>query len=220
MKSTKKHIYFVPGTAANAKIFERLALPEALYECHYLEWMLPSSKDETIEDYAGRLCQKIKHQNPILVGVSFGGVMVQEMAKHIACEKIVLISSIKSHHELSNKMQFIRDTKAYRLFPSRILNSILRFIAAVSTSKTTRRLEQYQMYLSFREPLYLNWAIKQVLQWKQTSPLPNTIHIHGTNDFIFPIHYIKNCISIEKGTHIMIVTKAKTISAQLLKNLV
>jgi thioesterase domain-containing protein len=28
-------------------------------------------------------CRKIKLENPVLIGVSFGGILVQEMAKHI-----------------------------------------------------------------------------------------------------------------------------------------
>ena len=40
----------------------------------------------------------------------------------------------------------------------------------------------------------------------------NVIHIHGNKDEIFPIKYIKNCIVIEGGTHVMILNKAKRIS--------
>ena len=40
----------------------------------------------------------------------------------------------------------------------------------------------------------------------------NITHIHGTNDHVFPIKNIKNCIEIEDGTHSMIITKAKKLS--------
>ena len=67
-------------------------------------------------------------------------------------------------------------------------------------------------YLSVRDASYLDWAIYNVLHWKQEKSLKNVIHIQGDDDHIFPIKHIKNCIPIEKGTHIMILNKAKSIS--------
>jgi hypothetical protein len=77
---SKKHLYFVPGLAANSKIFEHIQVDATKYECHFLEWKIPVSKDESIEAYAQRMCAAITHESPILIGVSFGGVMVQEMS--------------------------------------------------------------------------------------------------------------------------------------------
>jgi esterase/lipase len=34
-------------------------------------------------------------ENPVLIGVSFGGILVQEMAKHIDARKVIIISSVK-----------------------------------------------------------------------------------------------------------------------------
>ena len=96
----KVQLYCVPGLGASPKIFENLDLPEDWIDIHFLEWKIPLSLEETIEHYAERMCRDIHHKNPILLGVSFGGVMVQEMAKVIDTKKIILVSSIKSHHEL------------------------------------------------------------------------------------------------------------------------
>ena len=215
----KKHIYFVSGTAANSKIFERIELPKEQFELHFLEWILPLTKDETIASYAARMCKKIQHPAPILVGVSFGGIMIQEMSKLISCEKIVLISSIKNKYELPKRLKVIRDTKAYLLAPTKRIDAIENIIKSIFGVKSEKRIEAYKKYLSIRNPNYLNWAIKQALQWKQTKTLANTIHIHGDQDRIFPIESIKDCITIPKGSHVMIITKAKKISSILLKKL-
>lgn len=45
----------------------------------YLSWVLPK-QNETLVDYAKRMAKKVKHDNAVLIGVSFGGVLVQEMA--------------------------------------------------------------------------------------------------------------------------------------------
>jgi len=107
MPKNNKHIYFVPGLSASSKIFEYLDLPADKYTCHYLEWITPENERESIEDYALRLCAFIKESNPILVGVSFGGIMVQEMARIVEAKKTIIISSVKNKLELYEKYQYI-----------------------------------------------------------------------------------------------------------------
>lgn len=208
----KTHLYFVPGLAANTKIFEYLDLPKENFETHFLEWILPLSVEETIESYAKRMCESIKHDNSILVGVSFGGVMVQEMSKQTNCKKVVIISSMKSNKELPNRLKLAQKTKAYKLFPTKIVENIEEYEHLFFGDYLKKRAELYKMYLSIRNADYLEWAIHNVLNWKQDYELDNIIHIHGNKDEVFPIKHIKNAIEVDNGTHIMILNKAKTIS--------
>ena len=94
-------IYFMPGLAAGPEIFEHLKLSSEIYEFYYLEWIEPIDLDESIFNYALRITKGIQHINPVLVGVSFGGILVQEVSKLIATRKVIIISSVKTHHELS-----------------------------------------------------------------------------------------------------------------------
>jgi len=73
---SKIPVYFMPGLAASSTIFENIKLQEDQFEMHFLEWFLPIDK-ESIESYALRMTEKIQDENPVLVGVSFGGVFVQ-----------------------------------------------------------------------------------------------------------------------------------------------
>ena len=117
-------IYFVPGLGANSKIFEYLELPEEHYDLHYLDWLVPTGLDESISSYAQRMCDRVVHPNPVLVGVSFGGVMVQEMTKLIPTRKTIIISSVKSKVELPKRLRLARATKAYKLFPTKSMTNI------------------------------------------------------------------------------------------------
>ena len=83
----------MPGMAASPKIFEFIIFP-APFVIHYLSW-IPPNKNETLSAYALRMCKRVKQPNPILLGVSFGGLLVQEMAKLIVVDKVVIVSSIK-----------------------------------------------------------------------------------------------------------------------------
>ncbi|MDO6674765.1 alpha/beta hydrolase [Tenacibaculum sp. 1_MG-2023] len=213
----KTHLYFVPGLAANTKIFERISLPKEHFELHFLDWMIPTSIDESIEEYAERLCAKIQHKNPVLIGVSFGGIMVQEMSKIIDCKKVIIISSVKSNKEFPKRFKLVQVTKAYKLFPSKIISNIESYERYFFNDYLKKRAELYKIYLSIRDKKYLQWAIYNVLHWKQKESIPDIIHIHGKKDEVFPIKHIKNSIEIENGTHVMILNKAKTISEILKK---
>ena len=209
-------IYFVPGLAASIAIFEYLELPEELFEIHYLDWLVPKSQDEPLNDYAKRMCNRIAHKNPVLVGVSFGGFMVQEMGKIIDTKKIFLISSVKTKDELPKRLRIAKATKAYKLFPTKTIINIESFAKYAFGNVAQKRIDLYRKYLSMRDETYLPWAVYNVLHWQQETVLPNIVHIHGDADGVFPIKHIKDCIIIKGGTHVMILNKAKQISALLL----
>ncbi|MGE4346814.1 MAG: alpha/beta hydrolase [Flavobacteriaceae bacterium] len=208
-------VYFVPGLGASPAIFENIQLNEKEFELFFLEWKIPH-KGETLQEYAKRMTEDIKHKNPVLVGVSFGGILVQEMNKIISVRKTIIISSVKSNKELPIKMKFAKLTKIYKLFPTSILQNIEKYIPeSISEKYLKGRKELYKMYLSVRDKLYLEWALEQVIMWNRETPDKNIIHIHGSNDEIFPIKYIQDCIVLEKGTHIMIINRYKWLNEKL-----
>lgn len=210
---SKTHIYFVPGMAASSDIYEYITLDKDLFELHFLEWKIPVSKDESITAYAQRMCNEISHENPVLIGVSFGGVMVQEMSKIIPTKNIIIISSIKSNKELPKRLKLIDKTKVYKLFPAKFIENIETYITLFLGDFQHKKVEAYRKYMSVRNIDYLHWAIDAILHWKQSKPIKKIIHIHGTKDEVFPIKHIKNYHPIENGTHAMILTKAKKISS-------
>lgn len=218
MKTSKTHIYFVPGLAASSKIFEYIKLPDT-FELHYLEWLIPLSDKESIENYASRMAQLVTAENVVLVGVSFGGIMVQEMSKHVNTQKVIIISSVKSIYEFPKRLRLIQKTKAFKLFPTKAIANIEEFSIYAFGDFAKKRVKLYKEYLSVRNEKYLTWAIYNVLHWQQTIPLENIIHIHGVEDGIFPIKHIENCIPIDKGTHVMILNKAKSISKIITESL-
>ncbi|WP_452220460.1 alpha/beta hydrolase [Lacinutrix salivirga] len=210
------HVYLMPGMAANPTIFEHIKLPEEQFKIHWLEWMIPL-KNESLSEYANRMTKNIKYENSVLIGVSFGGVLVQEMSKHIALRKVIIVSSVKTKHELPKRLKLARTTKAYKIVPTQLLGNI-DLLAKYAFGKTiTKRVELYKKYLSISDKNYLDWAIKEMVCWEQEEPIIDVIHIHGDNDMVFPLQHIKNCITIKGGTHIMIINKFKWFNTNLPK---
>ena len=210
-------VYLIPGLAASSSIYEHIKLPEEIFEVFYLEWFLPIEK-ETIEDYALRMTKEVKHENPVLIGVSFGGLIVQEMALLIQTRKVIIISSIKCNQELPLRLKIAKATQAYKIIPTQLFSNIEALAKyAFGENAISRRLKLYEKYLQMRDKKYLDWAIENVILWKRTKPDKNVIHIHGDADAVFPIKNIKNCITIKGATHVLVIMKYKWLNENLPK---
>jgi pimeloyl-ACP methyl ester carboxylesterase len=208
-----KSIYLMPGMAANPRIFELVNFPKN-FQVISLSWV-PPKKEESIQNYAKRMCERVKHPKPILIGVSMGGVLVQEMASFLDCEKVIIVSSVKSNKELPAHMKLAQITNAHKLLPTQWINNIETLAIFVFGNGLKKRFELYDRYLSERDPDYLKWAIDVIVKWKRIEPSKNIIHIHGKSDTVFPI---KNIISpyIEiPGDHAIILTQYKWFNKNL-----
>ena len=210
------HVYFMPGMAANPSIFEHIKLPEERFAMHLLEWIIPEPS-ESIKSYAKRMLLNINHHSCVLIGVSFGGVLVQEMSKQAIFKKVIIISSVKTKYELPKRMKIACHTKGYKLVPTRLLSNVETLAKYAFGETVTKRVELYKKYLSISDKRYLDWAIKNMVCWNQEKPLPDIIHIHGDNDAVFLIRNIDNCIVLKGGTHIMIINKYKWFNENLPK---
>lgn len=214
---TKIHVYFMPGMAASSEIFERIQLPDTVFQSHLLEWFLPEQQ-ESLQDYAKRMVKNIKHDNVILIGVSFGGILVQEMKHFLNVKKVIIISSVKSNTELPRRMKIAKTTKAYKLIPTKLFENIDFLVKyAFGSSIIKQRIKLYEKFLSVRDKGYLDWAIENIINWERKEIDTEIIHIHGDSDEVFPIKYIKNCIVVKGGTHIMILNKYKWLNENLPK---
>ncbi|WP_422079656.1 alpha/beta hydrolase [Ulvibacterium sp.] len=214
MPYDKTHVYFMPGMAANPSIFENIALPKDKFEQHLLEWFIPK-QGMTLSEYAVEMNKNVVHENPVLLGVSFGGMLVQEMAKHIPTQKTIIVSSVKSTSELPKKMVFAKYTKAHKLLPTGLVNNV-ELLAKYAFGETlTKRLKLYEQYLSVRDKYYMDWSLDQIINWEQQNCLEGLVHIHGEKDPVFPIGNIKDCIAVKNGTHTMIIHRAKWFNEHL-----
>src|SRR5688572_22332577 len=88
-----KKIFLLSGLGADKRVFDFLDLSE--YSVHHVTWNKPLV-GESMASYAERLLPQISENRPILIGVSFGGMIALEIAKLISVEKVILISSAKS----------------------------------------------------------------------------------------------------------------------------
>lgn len=200
-----KHVYLMPGMAASPLIFEHIKLPVESFDLHYMQWVTPIKKESLIA-YCKRLLPQIIHDNPVLIGVSFGGIIVQELAQLISIEKLIIISSVKSISEFPRRMRFSKKTGLHRILPTSFVENF-DSLAKYGMSIAPKKIEMYTKYLHRNDRHYLDWALETIIHWDQEKPPVNIVHIHGEKDPIFPLKYIRNCIIVPDGTHVMIINR-------------
>ncbi len=213
---SKIPIYFMPGLAASPTIFENIDLPKDTFETYLLEWILPEV-NESLKSYAKRMSEKVRHKDAVLVGVSFGGVLVQEMKQYLNPQKVIIISSVRSNRELPNRMKIAKTTKAYKLLPTGLLQDVELLTKYAFGDTLKKKLKLYEKYLHMRNKSYLDWAIEQMICWKRIKIDTEVIHIHGDADEVFPAKNITQFINVRGGTHAMILSKYKWFNTNLPK---
>ncbi len=205
-------IYMLPGLGFDERIFSNLTLN--CNNINYLKWLEPNN-NETLADYVKRISKQItiKEKDLILIGHSFGGIVVQEISKLLKVKKIILLSSIKSEYELPLKILLMKYIPFYNLISKEIILKSFPLWARFFGYNSEKGRRLFVEMLSNSSNNYLRWSLKKISGWKQTNKkLPEIIQIHGTRDKTFPIKLIKKPIVIEDGSHFMVYSKADEIS--------
>jgi pimeloyl-ACP methyl ester carboxylesterase len=209
MSIATKNIYCISGLGADEGAFERLNINGCCL--HFLKWILPVP-NESLSSYASRMTGQIKEDRPVILGLSFGGMIAVEMAKQIAVEKLILISTVKTSNEIPRWMRIAGTLNLHKLIP-------------IKTNRFTEKADDRRMgietdeeknfvdyYRKKADRKYIDWAIDQILNWRNSWVPENTFHIHGEHDRMFPLRNIQATHVIKNGTHIMILNRAQEIS--------
>jgi len=199
-------IYGISGLGADERVFKYLNLK---HEIIPLAW-IKHDKNESLEHYAKRLAAKIDANEDFgVLGVSFGGLVAVEISKILNLKVTILISSVETKNELSFLIKGLGKMNVVKYLPSKIFNppkKIAHFLFGTDNKELLNKI------LDDTDLDFTKWAINELLNWKNTTPLSSIIKISGTNDKLLPPTKADNTILIEKGEHFMIVDKAKEIS--------
>lgn len=213
-----KELYILSGLGADERVFQRLDLSG--FTATFIKWIIPKDK-ETIENYATRLLDQITSKKPILIGLSFGGLIAVEIAKQIKTEKVILIASAKTKNEIPFYYRFAGQLGIHKLLPTRLLKSsnfITNWFFGTSSTFDKQLLKQI---LIDTDPTFLKWAIEKVVTWTNRTQTKNVFHIHGTSDKILPVNFVNCNLKIKNGGHLMTLNKAdelnKILQEQIMK---
>jgi pimeloyl-ACP methyl ester carboxylesterase len=212
MDNILKNIYCISGLGADEKAFMRINIKG--YELKHLKWLSPE-KNETIAAYALRMAEQIPEKNPILLGLSFGGMIAIEIAKRIPVEKVILLSAVKTFHEIPRWMRWSGALRLHRIIPikkTKLTEKADDRRMGIRTAEEKSFVEHYRRNVDWN---HVNWAVNCILTWRNTDLPKNVFHIHGEKDRMFPIKNVRPTHIIKEGTHIMVLNKADEVSASI-----
>ncbi len=209
-----KQLYIISGLGADERVFQNLEFPE--HEITFIKWIVPL-QEETMKDYATRLLEQIPSKKPVIIGLSFGGMIAIEIAKQIETEKTILIASAKSKYELPKYYRIAGRLGLHTLIPSRLLKNSNFISNWLFGAKSNFDKEILKQILIDTNPEFLKWAINKIANWANTTIPINLFHIHGNSDRILPIRFVKPDLIIKDGGHLMTLNKSEELNKVLLQ---
>ena len=204
-----KHIYIFSGLGVDERVFKYLDFTG--FDVTFIKW-IKHDANERIEDYAKRLTAQITTPVPILIGLSFGGMMAMEVAKHLKTDKIILLASAKTYKEVPFYYRLIRYLKLHKVLPAKLLKLHTVVSDWFFGVKANEHREMLSAILNDLDEDFLKWAIDKIVCWKNQTIQANIIHIHGDNDRILPFHFVSADFIVKGGGHFMTVTQVKELS--------
>jgi len=211
---TCRNSFIFSADLEQERVFQKLDL--SAWDVTFIEWINPM-KDEALDKYATRLLLQIKTNKPVLIGLSFGGIIAIEVAKRIEIENIILISSVKTKYELPSYYRFSGKLGLIKFLPTSLMkkaNLINYWFFGVRSSIDRRLLREV---LRDTDNAFFQWAIGRVASWTNTEILPDIFHIHGSSDRILPFRFVQADHTIKGGGHMMVLNKSSEIDALLVK---
>ncbi|GAB3523147.1 alpha/beta fold hydrolase [Emticicia fontis] len=211
-----KHIYIFSGLGVDERVFKYLDFTD--FEVTFIKWIKPET-NERMEDYAKRLTTQTSTENPILIGLSFGGMMAMEITKFLKAEKIILLASAKTFLEVPYYYRWAGYLKLHRILPVKLLKQHTFISDWFFGIKAKEHRKLFAEILHDLDSDFFKWAIDKILMWKNQTIYSNTIHIHGDKDRVLPLKFVNPNFVIKGGGHFMTITKAKELNRILHNNL-
>lgn len=213
-----KTVYFITGLGASIRSFHFLDV--SFCNAVFIE-LPPVAKAEGLKDYALKVRRLIPDEHPVIVGLSFGGMLAVEIAKNDPLTQVILISSIRSSSQFPAYMRLGIYLPLYRWMPGSWQKQCKNiFQGIIGRTHGAAYKEIQDLILKESDPKVTSAIIDMVLRWKSETIPPNIIHIHGTADRTLPYRKIKADYTIDGGTHLMIMDRAEEIVEILKKILI
>ncbi|KAA3437827.1 alpha/beta fold hydrolase [Rufibacter hautae] len=204
-------LYLLSGLCADERLFQFLQLrhPNPII----IHWITPEPQD-TMASYATKLIRQIEpnQEPPILLGLSFGGMVIQEIAKQIPVRRLILLSSLANTQELPMHYKIAGTLQMHQWLPLGMFKGWTypaNWLFGAHTREEKRILRDI---IRDTGVSFLRWSLHQILHWRHQAPTEGVIVIHGDADKVLPVPQYPDLHLVKGGEHLIVMNRAEEVS--------
>ena len=200
-----------PGQGAEERLFAKIKL-DSNFRIVYINFPVPE-KNVSMKEYAHLISKQIDTtQKYIFVGVSLGGMICSELSDFLNPDKIIIISSAKCRYELPFRYRFQKTIPINKILPAGIIKIGAQILQPIVEPDRGIHKAIFKSMLKGKSPKYYKRTVNMILNWERENINSEVIHIHGSNDHTIPLKYVSCNYKIEKGSHLMTLTRGEEIN--------
>jgi len=205
-------IYGISGLAADEKMFAKLSFHPP-NELAILPWE-PSSRDQTLQEYASKFVKRIDQSQPVvLLGLSFGGMLISEICDRIPVTKAILISSAPSNQFIPKWLKIVPNflitpgllRTAYRLTPWFVFD----YFFGSRNEEGKKLIRHYLKNMNFRN---VSNHVRMISNWSRKETPSSVVRIHAMDDRLLSFEKSGTQYVLERGGHFAILSESERIS--------
>lgn len=206
-----KKQYFISGLGADKTAFQNL---EDFGTTKIMIDWISNRPNESLYDYASRIIEKYGiTSDDILAGLSFGGLVAQQIADILKPDYVILISSFRTKDDLKIQFSSGLKLKLHKLMPEMKSEFIGTIVANYLNSGTNQSKSALKAMLSSTDMKLMKWSLEKI--YEQNNPLAIDVKKYsliGSIDRVVKPWKIESTYLVEGGSHFMVYDKAEEIS--------
>lgn len=200
-------VFLLPGLGANSDLFSDDPWP---FATRTVEYLAPHSQDMGFSEYALQLIAANGiRPGDSLIGVSLGGMLAFEIARHLPIRKLTLVSSCTDSRHIQPYIRHLRPLS--RWIPWRLIQWA-PFPSAILSDSRRRGLAMFRV----ADADFIPWACLNAAVWRCPAEHPDVMQIHGDRDPVFPISRQTVQHTIRGGDHLMVLSHWREIQPLLI----
>ena len=207
-----KSIYLIPGLGADASLFDQYEFPG--YRLQVVDWIAPQQQ-ESLVSYAQRLALTIPETEPMLLGVSFGGMIATEISRQKSGASVILLSSVSCYDNIPRLVQWAAASGLIKWLPNRLLQRPGWIAGKFFGITSPEGKQQLTQILRNTPPGFTRWAVQAIGRWRGKKADAVKLHIHGSSDLVLPPRgKVDHLLS---GGHFIVFENARKINELVLE---
>lgn len=211
----ERKVIFIPGVGADERAFSQLEIKGAFKKV-YANWIPLQSSGMSFESYCIRLTEHYKiDREDILIGLSFGGLVAQQIGRTLENQHVILLSSFRNRKDLRNIWNLALRMKLYKLLPSQKIRFIVDVASLFLHTWRRRSGSVLKEMLSDADFKLIKWSLRMI----ERSDLSDSyksgyLSLVGDKDLLIK-QWSDSQMKINGGSHFMVHDKADLVAKQI-----